>query len=42
MERIVYTLSDPRTGAIRYVGKTCRGIKQRLKEHLLALRRESK
>lgn len=35
MERVVYTLSDPHTGAIRYVGKTCRGLKQRLKDHLL-------
>jgi hypothetical protein len=32
---VVYTLSDPTTGAIRYVGKTSRGVEQRLKEHLL-------
>lgn len=35
MERVVYTLSDPRTGAVRYVGKTCHSLKQRLKEHML-------
>lgn len=35
MEHVVYILSDPRTGMIRYVGKTCRGVVLRLKEHML-------
>lgn len=30
----MYTLSDPTTGLIRYVGKTERGLERRLREHL--------
>jgi hypothetical protein len=38
MSFLVYTLSDPRTGAVRYVGKTGRSLKLRLKEHMLPKR----
>jgi hypothetical protein len=31
---LIYTLSDPRTGEIRYVGKTTKTLKRRLQEHL--------
>lgn len=34
MLALVYTLCDPQTGEIRYVGKTCRGTSARLKEHV--------
>jgi hypothetical protein len=30
---VVYTLSDPTTGAIRYVGKTSQNLAQRIREH---------
>ncbi len=34
METIIYTLSDPRTGEVRYIGKTKRSLKYRLAQHL--------
>jgi hypothetical protein len=34
-ERIfIYTLSDPRTGEVRYVGKTAYGLQHRLRQHV--------
>lgn len=39
MTHLVYILSDPVTGLIRYVGKTQTGLRRRLREHLRAARR---
>lgn len=30
----IYTLSDPRDGAVRYVGKTCMSLRKRLRDHI--------
>lgn len=32
-KKFIYTLSDPKTGLVRYIGKT-NNIKNRLKRHL--------
>lgn len=34
MNVLIYTLSDPRTGEVRYVGKTCKTLAQRLANHI--------
>jgi hypothetical protein len=34
MRFTIYTLADPRTGEVRYVGMTSRTVEQRLREHL--------
>jgi hypothetical protein len=39
MDSLVYTLSDPRTGAIRYVGQTSRTLRCRLTEHIQDVKR---
>lgn len=40
---VIYGLSDPLTGELRYVGKTVKSLRHRLKSHLVAVRRgESK
>ena len=36
----IYVLSDPRTGLVRYVGKTARSIDRRLYEHVCAARND--
>jgi GIY-YIG catalytic domain len=36
---LVYALSDPRTGFVRYIGKTAGTLKKRMREHLCRARR---
>lgn len=36
MATTIYTLTDPRDGAVRYVGKTCQSLARRLRGHLAA------
>jgi len=37
----IYTLSDPRDGRVRYIGKTERSLKQRLSQHVYASEQSS-
>jgi hypothetical protein len=36
---LIYALSDPRTGAVRYIGKTCMSMKRRMQAYMSAARR---
>lgn len=38
---IIYTLADPESGEIRYIGKTVKTLKARLTDHLYSIKRES-
>lgn len=42
MSAVVYTLSDPRTGEIRYVGKTTRTLGERRTEHIQDTKRSNR
>jgi len=41
MPTIIYKLADPETHEVRYVGKTCKSIKERLKCHIATARRKN-
>lgn len=38
----IYVLKDPETGTIRYIGKTVKDPKRRVKEHIYAVKKETK
>lgn len=40
-ETVIYTLANPITGEIRYIGKTVKTLSQRLTDHIYSVKRES-